>query len=101
LLVHVVDAANPQVIAHIESVDKILSDLELNRIPRIIVLNKADLLDEMSLDALERQIRLDKGSESVAISAIQSQTLKPLVEKIGEVIREVAIPDLQHAAIGN
>jgi GTP-binding protein HflX len=97
LLVHVVDAANPQVLAHIESVDKILQDLELNRIPRIVVLNKADLLDENSLEALERQIMLDKGSESVAISAVQSQTLKPLVEKIGEVIKDVAIPDLQSA----
>jgi len=87
LLVHVVDAANPQVIAHIESVDKILLDLELNNIARLIVLNKADLLDETSLEALERQIRLDKGVESVAISAIQSQTLKPLIEKIGEIVK--------------
>ena len=30
---------------------------------------------------------LDKDSESVAISAIHSKTLKPLVDKIGEVIR--------------
>jgi GTP-binding protein HflX len=97
LLVHVVDAANPQVLAHIESVEKILNDLELNRIPRIIVLNKADLLDESSLEALVRQVSLDKGAETVAISAVQSQTLKPLVEKIGEVIREVVIPDAQAA----
>ncbi|MDQ3747789.1 MAG: hypothetical protein M3367_02065, partial [Acidobacteriota bacterium] len=53
----------------------------------LIVLNKADLLDEISLEALERQIRLDKTSESVAISAIQSKTLKLLVEKIGEIVK--------------
>jgi GTP-binding protein HflX len=87
LLVHVVDASSPQAMAQIESVDKILLDLELNQIPRLIVLNKADLLDEISLEALERQIRLDKDSESVAISAIQSITLKPLVEKIGELVK--------------
>jgi len=98
LLVHVVDAANPQVLAHVESVDKILQDLELNRIPRIIVLNKADLMDEVSLESLERQIRLDKGVETVAISAVQPPTLKLLVEKIGEVIREVVVSDV-YAAI--
>ncbi|MCY7376387.1 MAG: GTPase HflX [Pyrinomonadaceae bacterium] len=87
LLVHVVDASSPQALAQIESVDKILTDLELNEIPRLIVLNKADLLDEISLEALQRQIRLDKDSESVAISAIHSKTLKPLIDKIGEIVR--------------
>jgi len=86
LLVHVVDASSPQAMAQIESVDKILGELELNNIPRLIVLNKADLLDENSLEALTRQLALDKQSESVAISAIQSKTLKLLVEKLGEVI---------------
>jgi GTP-binding protein HflX len=88
LLVHVVDASSPQAHAHIESVEKILGSLDLNKIPRLIVLNKADLLDEVSLNALQRSILFDKGSESVAISAIQSQTLKPLIEKIGEVISQ-------------
>lgn len=83
LLVHVVDASNPRAIQQIESVDKILSELKLNEIPQIIVLNKADLLDAMSLEALERQISLDKTAEIVAISAIQPKTLRPLVEKIG------------------
>ncbi len=86
LLVHVVDASSPQALVQIESVDKILGDLELNKIPRLIVLNKTDLLDENSLEALTRQIALDKQSESVAISAIQSKTLKLLIEKIGELL---------------
>lgn len=87
LLVHVVDAANPQALQQIESVDKILHELELNNIPRLIVLNKADLIDEISLQALERTILFDKDLESVAISAIQSKSLKPLVEKIGEIVK--------------
>jgi GTP-binding protein HflX len=86
LLVHMVDAANPNCLAQIESVEKILLELKLNEIPQIVVLNKADLLDENSLTALERQIELDKHSECVAISAIQPRTLKPLIEKIGEII---------------
>ena len=84
LLIHVVDAANLQVLAHIESVEKILGELNLNEIPRLIVLNKSDLLDEVSLEGLKRQISLDKDSECVAISAIQPKSLNPLFEKIGD-----------------
>ena len=86
LLVHVVDASNTQALQQIESVDKILRELELNNIPCLIVLNKADLIDEVSVQALERSILFDKDRESVAISAISSKSLSPLLEKIGEVI---------------
>ncbi len=86
LLVHVVDASNPQALQQIESVDKILRELELNNIPCLIVLNKADLIDEVSVQALERNILFDKDRESVAISAISPKSLSPLLEKIGEVI---------------
>lgn len=86
LLVHVVDAANPNAMAQIESVEKILLELKLNEIPQIIVLNKTDLIDEESKNALERQIEIDKHRESVSISAIQPRTLKSLVEKIGEIL---------------
>ena len=81
LLVHVVDASNPRVLQQIESVDKILHDLKLNEIPQLIVLNKSDLVRRGLLEALERQISLDKGRESVAVSAIRPATLKPLVGK--------------------
>ena len=87
LLVHVVDASNAQAIQQIESVDKILLELELNKIPRLIVLNKADLMDEVSLQALERSILFDKDRESVAISAINPKSLSPLLEKIGEMVK--------------
>ena len=87
LLVHVVDASNAQAMQQIESVDKILLELELNKIPRLIVLNKADLMDEVSLQALERSILFDKDHESVAISAINPKSLSPLLEKIGEMVK--------------
>ena len=87
LLVHVVDAANPRAVHQIESVVKILLDLKLNEIPQIIVLNKTDLLDELSIEALKRQISLDTNCEVVTISAIQTQTLKKLIEKVGEFVQ--------------
>src|SRR5688500_13898209 len=97
LLVHVVDASNPNSAAQIESVEKILLELKLNEIPQVIVLNKADLLDEDSLNALERQIEIDKRGEAVSISAIQPRTIKPLIERIGELIGKVTIDDSRFA----
>lgn len=88
LLLHVVDAANPQALQQIASVDKILLDLELNNIPRLVILNKADLPDAESLQALERAILFDNDAESVSVSAIQPQTLTPMLEKIGEILSE-------------
>jgi len=86
LLIHVVDASNPAALQHIESVDKILTDLELNEIPQILVLNKSDLIDAADLEPLTRQISLDKEVPYVAVSAIQPKTLRALVEKMSETI---------------
>lgn len=86
LLLHVVDASNPQALQQIESVDKILTDLKLNDIPYLIALNKTDLLNNQEIEALRRKIKLDKDIESVAVSAIRRNSLKPLVERIGETL---------------
>jgi len=82
LLVHVVDASNPRALHQIESVDKILTDLSFNRIPQIIVLNKADLIPPAEVETLRRQIGLDKDATCVAISANARETLKPFVEQM-------------------
>ena len=98
LLVHVVDAANPRALQQIESVEKILLDLELNRIPQIVVLNKTDLLDQASVESLERQIRLDTSREIAAISAVRPNTLKHLIEKIGETLGRSVIAETSAVA---
>ena len=88
LLVHVVDASNPRVMQQIESVRKILADLELTSIPEFVVLNKSDLVPAEVLDTLRRNIQLDKRVECVAISAIRKDSLAPLTERIGSRIVE-------------
>lgn len=84
LLVHVVDAANPAALQQIESVDKILKDLELHEIPQIIVLNKIDLTESEQFQALTRQLSLDKAVPYVSVSAIQPKSLDVLVARIGD-----------------
>ena len=91
LLVHVVDTSNPRVEQQIESVSKILTELKLNSIPQIIVLNKSDLIPSADVEALTRQVCLDKPLECVSISAIHRDTLRPLVELIAARIGTFAV----------
>ena len=93
LLVHVVDASNPRAVHQIESVEKILTDLHLNRIPQIVVLNKSELLPEADLESLRRQLTLDKDVPAVSISAIRRDTLKPLVEQMAARIGNFSVVD--------
>jgi GTP-binding protein HflX len=97
LLLHVVDAANPQCLQHIESVEQILTDLKLNEIPRLIVFNKADLLEDTTANALLRQISNEKQIECVAISALRPESLRPLLEKVGAILAT----DLNENLIGS
>ncbi|MFP6678691.1 MAG: GTPase HflX [Dehalococcoidia bacterium] len=48
VLVHVVDANSEYLEKQIEVVDKILDDMDLSHVPRILVLNKMDLLTDES-----------------------------------------------------
>lgn len=84
LLIHVVDASNPRALQQIESVDKILRDLGFDQLPQIVALNKSDLLNELQVKALMRQILLDKHVDSVAISAIRRNSLDELTERIAD-----------------
>ncbi len=52
LLLHVVDIADPRLDHKLEAVQKILDDLHLADIPRLIVLNKADLVSPAESRAL-------------------------------------------------
>src|SRR5256886_4452123 len=56
LLIHLVDASNPRWQQQIASVDRILADLEFQNIPRVIVLNKSDLITDQILQAMLKQI---------------------------------------------
>jgi GTP-binding protein HflX len=86
LLIHVVDASHPQVLQQIASVTKIITDLDFGKIPQLIVLNKTDLLGKPEIENLTRQIAIDSGARTVSISAIKRETLRPMVEMIGEML---------------
>jgi len=76
LLVHVIDISNPRFKDQIKSVEKILSDLNLDAIPLIRVLNKKDLIDKVTVESLVKRLG------GTAISAKDKSTLMPLIKKM-------------------
>jgi GTPase len=86
LLVHLLDASNSRWEQQLESVEKILADLELSAIPRVVVFNKADLVDADTLDAILRQACQTGSRRCVAVSAIDPKSLRPLLETVGAII---------------
>jgi GTP-binding protein HflX len=73
LLVHVVDASDPDRDAQIRAVEGILADLGLGLSdkPRVLVFNKADKLDTIDADHLAR--------DGFVVSALDRATLGPLL----------------------
>src|SRR5436190_1357573 len=82
LLIHLVDASNPRWQQQIASVDRILTELHVEQIPRLLVLNKSDLVEGDTLDSIRRRLSLDTGAEAIAISAQSRGTLAPLLDRI-------------------
>ncbi|MBL8191553.1 MAG: GTPase HflX, partial [Acidobacteria bacterium] len=76
LLIHLVDASSPQLESQITSVNRILGDLQLDAIPRLLVFNKMDLADP---EELENQCEV---YNAIAISAIDRRSLDNLVNEI-------------------
>ena len=76
LLLHVIDVSNPRFEDQIESVEKILTDLNLHHTATMRVLNKTDLVDSQTSAQLERRLR------GTAISAKSRATLMPLIDNM-------------------
>ncbi|MCS7203608.1 MAG: GTPase HflX [Thermodesulfovibrio sp.] len=76
LLIHLVDISNPQFENHIDSVNKILKELNLDKKPKILVFNKIDRVSPEEVRQICRRYN------AIGISAINKDTLLPLVEEI-------------------
>ena len=76
LLLHVVDLANPRFEEQVRAVEQILADLDLDRIPRLLVFNKTDLLPPDEVAALCRRF------DGIPISARDRRTFAPLLNEL-------------------
>jgi GTP-binding protein HflX len=86
LLLHLVDASNPRWFQQLEAVERILIDLDLGRMPRLVVFNKSDLVSKEDLEAMMRQTSQDGARECTAISALDPRSIRPLLERAGEIL---------------
>lgn len=80
LLLHVVDAADERLEGKRDAVEALLEELDLDKIPRLLVLNKADLLPEGQADELARAYG------GVAVSAIQREGRRKLISAAEELL---------------
>ena len=78
LLIHLVDASSPQLENQIASVNRILGELQLDAIPRLLVFNKMELVET---EELENRC---KTYNALPISALKRETLGKLVSEISE-----------------
>ncbi|HEV7858374.1 MAG TPA: GTPase HflX [Pyrinomonadaceae bacterium] len=86
LLIHLVDASNPRWPQQLESVERILSELHYEQIPRLAVFNKADLVEADLMEAVIRQASENGARECLKISALEPQTMRPMLERIGALL---------------
>jgi GTP-binding protein HflX len=93
LILHVVDITHRNAAEQTHVVDDILRDLGLSAKPRILVLNKIDLL-EATEDSSESKIQeaVGKGSRAVFISATSGQGIPELKTELQDLLTEVESP---------
>ncbi len=77
LILHVVDASDPAHDDHIRTTEKLLEELELDSIDRLVVFNKVDRLEV----AEQHRLRW-LPSKPVLVSALASETTQPLLDEI-------------------
>jgi GTP-binding protein HflX len=83
LLLHVVDASDPAKDEHVRTTEALLGELELETIPRILVYNKADLLE-----TVEGAMLVRGNLDAVLVSATHRDSTRALLAKIAERLAE-------------
>lgn len=100
LLIHVADASDPEVEAHMATTEKVLDEIGAGAVPRILVLNKVDIAEP---GALEQWRRLHP--DSLEVSAKTALGLDALAVRIearltaGMEEMELAIPFAEYSLI--
>jgi GTP-binding protein HflX len=94
LLLHVIDISNPRFEEQIHAVEKILEDLDIATKPALRVFNKMDRFpDAELLQALCRRFG------AIPVSALDPQTLPPLITRLESVISRLNPAAAEHPAL--
>ena len=82
LLLHVVDAADPEALDRIDAVREVLAEIGADRVPEVIVLNQIDRADPDVVVDLEHAVRALRHAEPVRVSAWTGEGADALVARI-------------------
>ena len=77
-LLHVVDVSSPDVIGQVDAVNNVLKELECDKKPTIMVLNKVDVLENSSIITFFQS----KYDNIVTISALTGQNMEKLKQEM-------------------
>jgi GTP-binding protein HflX len=80
LLLHVVDAASPDIDRRIQAVRKVLSELGFDEKPELLVFNQIDRLSPEESEALARRYA------AVPVSALEARGMQRLLERAEEML---------------
>ena len=83
LLLHVVDASDPARGDHVAAVRGILEELELDRIPRVLLLNKVDRLSPEQAAFADLEV-----SDALPVCALERESTRPLLDRIEQLLWE-------------
>jgi len=100
LLVHVVDASDPEAELHMKTTDKVLAEIGAGEVPRILAVNKVDLLDPAMREALSTRF---PGARIVSVKTGEGipELLSAIEEGLtanADVLR-VRIPDADYGLV--
>ena len=80
LLLHVVDAAHPEAEAQVLAVDRVLEEIGAGALPRLLVLNKADVADRTEVEGMARRF----GDQAHVVSAGTGEGIAALVQAVAD-----------------
>lgn len=86
LLLHVVDASADDIDQQIKAVDDILQSLNMDTIPRVMVLNKCDRLTAQEIRVLCARYH------AIGISALDRDSVRPLIAHLETLLPAVPSP---------
>ncbi|HXN06553.1 MAG TPA: GTPase HflX [Nitrospiria bacterium] len=77
-LLHVADISNPRLLQQIQAVEDILTKLHLDKKPKLLILNKTDLLDPETAQNIAARLN------GIPVSALDPESVKTLVTILEE-----------------
>jgi GTP-binding protein HflX len=86
LLLHVVDASDPDYPQQIEAVERILKSLDLHEVPRLLVFNKSELLEGGVQGHVAHTTSQAHDRDGISISAETGEGLRELLLRIEELL---------------